>query len=452
MYLLNIVDKVGSLMKLRGNGFVFAILGIMITALIAVALLVVVKKPYIQASGESKKKIKLRFISSWAGTDNKAGKLEELLKKFQIDNPDIEVVNESMNGDEFLFTLKTDFAEGNDPDVFGLWPGSDIKKLIKAGKVADLTEALMTDMKWYESFGKEIWAYDTFNGKIYGLPSEIIYEGLFINRDIFQKYNVKVPTNYDELKNAVITFKKNGIIPIAYNSMTEGTYLYQNIVMKLAGKNCAEDSFTNGKLDKSFKEAMDYVSELYNMGAFPDNAFTIDNNTRNSLFFNKKAAMIVQGSWFIGQGGVDSNDESVEIVPFPAFKTGNADPSALIYGIGNGNFHISSEAWKDKEKRDACLKLLKALTSEETSKYLSNETGYISNIKITTPETNIPRMVVKGRELINHSKELVGPIDSFVDRTVWEDVLVKKFPLVLEKKITADELISEAEKRMTEAK
>ncbi len=100
--------------------------------------------------------VKLKFINSWGGGDSKADTLQMVFDRFMKDNPDIVVVNESMFGDDFLPKLKTDFASGNNPDVFGLWPGSDIKTLVNAGKVADLTEVLDKDKEWKSSFG-DMW-------------------------------------------------------------------------------------------------------------------------------------------------------------------------------------------------------------------------------------------------------------------------------------------------------
>lgn len=406
--------------------------------------------PSISTKENENDKIQLRFISSWGGSDTKSPGLEEFLYKFQEENPDIEIINESMAGEEFLFTLKMNFAEGNDPDVFGLWPGSDIRNLIKAGKVADLTDELKKDKEWYNSFQEDIWAYDTFNGRIYGLPCEIIYEGLFVNKDLFDKYGVKIPSTYDELKEAVKVFKGKGIIPIAYNSTPEGTYLYQNIVMKLAGKEGVENPISGGKLNSAFLDGIKYVKELYDLGAFPKDAFTIDNTTRNMLFVNKKAAMIVQGSWFIGSGYINARDSTVQVVPFPSFNEGKARNDAIIYGIGNGNFHMSTEAWKDKRKREACLKLLKALTSVETSNIFAKDTSYMSSIKVPPADTSEMLLIKRGYELINNSSELVGPTDSFVDRTAWEDILAKKFSMVLQNKISPEDFFTEIEKKMLE--
>ena len=121
-------------------------------------------------------RITLRFICSWGGVDSKAEMLKQILSQFENRYPDISVINESLFGEDFLPKIKTDFASGNDPDVFGLWPGSDIKKLVKAGKVADLTGLLMDNLAWKRQFNPDMWSYTTYNARIYGLPFEIIFE------------------------------------------------------------------------------------------------------------------------------------------------------------------------------------------------------------------------------------------------------------------------------------
>lgn len=390
-------------------------------------------------------KLKLRFISSWGGVDSKAGTLQEVLNKFMKDNKDIEVVNESLFGDDFLPKLKADFASGNDPDVFGLWPGSDIKLLIKSNKVADLTDVLDSDKKWKKSFGEDMWDYTTFDNKIYGLPVEIIFECLFINKDLFDKYSVKVPETYEELKKAVTVFKRNGIIPIAYNSFAEGTYLYQNIVAMIGGKENVENPFKDGKVNDCYIDAMYYVKELYELGAFPQNSFTMTSSERNNLFKDKKAAMIVQGSWFIGD--FRDNVETVDIVPFPHIKEGKSPPTTLIYGLGCGTFYMSKNAWDNIKKRDASIRLLKTLTSSETAAVFAQQTGMLSNVDISGYKVRYNRLTKKGQYLLNNAQSLIGPPDSFVYRSAWEEVIVKDFPYFLEGEKKAEDIWNKAIER-----
>jgi len=386
-------------------------------------------------------KTSIQFISSWAAYDSKSERLKTILKDFSNRYTDIEIVNKSMTGEDFLFVLKTDFASGNDPNVFGLWPGSDFKLLVEQGKVADLTDLLKENPTWYAKFRPATWDYVTVNDRIYGLPLEIIYEGLFINKDLFDKYNVKVPTNFSELLVAINTFKQNNIIPIAYNATPEGSYIYQNIIMKLGGKEDVEHPFDEtGKIKECYVKGMDYMKQLYDAGAFPKNALILDDKKRNDLFINKEAAMIVQGSWFIGDNALSSHDTTVDIIPFPTIEGGKAHATSIIYGCGNGIFHISQKAWQDETLKEACIKLLQELTSEKTARVFADGSGFISNINLPKNIGEATSMSKKGEDLVNSAQELVGPVDSFIDRGVWENIVIKKFPQVLEGEILPEEV------------
>ncbi|MBP7176492.1 MAG: extracellular solute-binding protein [Thermoclostridium sp.] len=390
---------------------------------------------------QEQQKVTLRFISSWGGVDSRADALKALLDQFMLVNKNIEVINESLFGEDFLPKIKTDFASGNAPDVFGLWPGSDIRSLIRAGRVADLTDLMDQDPAWKNLFKSSMLEYTTYEGKIYGLPVETIFEALFINEDLFNKHSVKVPESFEELKDAIVAFRRAGIDPIAYNAFAEGTYLYQNMVALLAGKEIAENP-AHPEFGKYYRKALEYMLELYNMGAFPKDAFTMTNRERNSLFQEKKAAMIVQGSWFIGY--FDRNDQSVDIVYFPTFPDGIAPPKTIVYGLGNGCFHISSAAYNDPAKQKEAVKLLRFLTARESAAALAQQTGMLSSVDVRESRIDYNQLTRKGQMLINNARQFVGPPDSFVDRTAWEEVIADGMPYVLEGKWEIDELWEKA--------
>lgn len=384
-------------------------------------------------------RITLRFICSWGGVDSKAETLKLVLSQFESRNPDITVTNESLFGEDFLPKIKTDFASGNDPDVFGLWPGSDIKKLIKVGKVADLTGLLSEDPEWKEQFSPEMWSYTIYNDKIYGLPFEIIFECMFINKDLFEEYNVKIPENFDELKEAVRIFNRNGIVPIAYNTEAEGTYFYQNLVPVVGGKEDTESPFTeDGKIKQSHITALELIKELYDMGAFPKECFTMTNNERNVLFKEKKAAMIVQGSWYIGE--FEPDDDTVDIIPFPYVKGYESKKNTMVYGLGGGTFHMSTAAWNDARRKEASVRLLRFLTSSESAAQFAAMTGMISTVSLEGYDIDYIDMTIKGLNMLEEADTLVGPLDSFVERTAWEKYIAGQFPYFLSGKITAEEM------------
>lgn len=301
-------------------------------------------------------KTKIRFMSSWGAIDNKADVLEQLIKEFNEQNPSIEVINESISGEDFLFNLKTDFASNHPPDVFGLWPGSDLQQLIDLGKIADLKEVYLNDKQWQSTFDPKIREKYLSGENIYSIPFEVIYEGLFINKGLFQKYRIKVPESIDELFYAVERFNRVGIIPIAYNSTAEGSFIYQNIVAAIGGDEIETD---NKLLQDSMISGIEVMVDLYNKNAFPKDFYVLDDHRRNQMFINKKAAMIVQGSWFINSEMKE--DDNIDFIPFPL----DSSRKIAIHGIGNGNFHITSKTFADEKKKAATIYSFKLISKFE---------------------------------------------------------------------------------------
>ncbi len=423
-----------------------------------------------QAAIQPEKTVELVFMNSWGGLDGRAQLIQELLNQFMEQNPGVIVKNVSVFGDDFLPGIKTRFALGDDPDVFGLWPGSDIRSLIAAGKVAELTAMVNaspdengqygvtgncenkvadksagyapsdTSLAYKNSFNKEMWQYVTFDNRIYGLPVEIIFEALFINTDILEQYELTAPTTYEELLRTVRVLRGKGVIPIAYNSEAEGSYLYQNLVMMLGGKEGVENPIQDGRMSDCYIQAMYLMRELYQNGAFPEDYYTLTSPERNNLFTQKKAAMLVQGSWFIPDV---VSDPSVDIIPFPVLSTANPAHD-MVYGMGCGIFYASNKAMRDPQKTAAVQKLLRFLTSKQTAAAFAEQTGMISNVDVSEYRIAYNRLTQKGLSLVGSANALVGPADSFIDRTVWEDVIIKQFPHMLQGRITPEELWADA--------
>lgn len=384
-------------------------------------------------------KIKLRFVNSWGGSDPNSESLQWIIQKFMEENPSIEVINESVQGDDFLSKIKADFASGNDPDVFGLWPGSDIRGLINANKVADLTDLVNDDILWKKSFNEKLWGYATYNNKIYGIPLEGIYEGLFVNKSKFNMLQLDLPQTYEDLKNSIVKLREHDIIPIAFNSLSEGSFIYQNIIMKIGGKYNVENPIINGKINSCYIEGLKIMKELYNLKSFPDKYNSLSNKDRDSLFIDEKAAMIVQGSWLIGKLPNDLK-QNIEFIPFPIIKGGQVNNPSYIFGFGCGTFYISNSAWNDNYKKSKSIRLLKYLTSKESSTIFTSKLGMFCN------NSNFQSDIIKDEfarnciENVNNAKELIGPPDSYVDRSLWEDIIIKNLSDFLEGKKQSNDL------------
>ncbi|WP_175438336.1 ABC transporter substrate-binding protein [Fusibacter sp. 3D3] len=373
--------------------------------------------------------IEIRFVSSWGGEDNKSGILDQVLNEFNSKHPDILVINESMSGEDFLYNLKTDFASNHPPDVFGLWPGSDLEKLIELGMVADLKPIIESDQSWGQVFDDDIYSEYLSKEHVYSIPFELIYEGLFINKTILDRYRIAVPENFEDLANAVKRLRSFNVLPIAYNNTPEGSYIYQNIVASIGGVEIESDEL---ELFEAMKIGADKIKYLYDLKAFPEDAFMLDDYSRDQLFRDGKAAMIVQGSWFINED-LGKNNEIV-FIPFPYDESNKR----LTYGLGNGNFHISSNCYEDESRKDAAILFLKYLVSKESVLKFDALPGFISSLEMDSPKTN--QFVTA---YFSDVAEHVKPVDHLVDRSKWERHIIFQFPMMLEGQITVEALLNE---------
>ncbi len=384
-------------------------------------------------TSESNPMIELSFMSSWAGVDKKSSFLDLVIEEFEKENPNIRIINESMYGEDFLFALKVGFASGNGPDIFGLWPGSDLELLIENQLLADLSSTLNSDREWVNNLSGNAQNHIDLEKEVYSIPFEFIYEGLYINIDLFEKYAVKIPENFDELLLAIKIFNEEGIVPIAYNSTPEGSFIYQNIVAQISKKQDVVTPYNDdGSIKSGFIKGMEIMKILYEANAFPHNAFTLDDDSRNQLFIEKKAAMIVQGSWFNDK----ENEESISIIPFPIELERGV---TVIVGVGNGNFHISEKAFNDPDKKAAAISFLKFLTSEKGKSIFSASPAFYNENQLEYTST----LSNQGANLIRNADVLVEPPDHFINRIFWESVLIKEFPNMLEGKITAEEIFEQ---------
>ena len=231
---------------------------------------------------------------------------------------------------------------------------------------------------------------------------------------------MEAPETFEELCILARLFSRKAIVPIAYNYTSEGTYLYQNIVAQLGG---AEGLRTTKEY---YMKGMEKMKRLYDLRAFPADAYKLSNVQRNELFLNGEAAMIVQGSWFTRDIYQSEMISHVDIIPFPVFDQAQED-YALIYGLGCGTFFMSQKASLDEDKRQAAILLLRELTSKESSVKLTSGSGFISNIDISDEKRIFPSLYSKGIELIEGAGDLVPPPDSIIDRNDWDEIVVPGF-------------------------
>ena len=69
----------------------------------------------------------------------------------------------------------------------------------------------------------------------YGMTSYAEFQRVYYNKDLFAKYNIKIPTTYDEFVDACQKFVDAGVTPIAADAQEYGVmWLWWQLVSKNA--------------------------------------------------------------------------------------------------------------------------------------------------------------------------------------------------------------------------
>ncbi len=275
------------------------------------------------------------------------------------------------NLEEYDGKLNALIAAGDTPDLYICNPGPNMDVYVEAGAAADLTDILTNqEADWYATFTDGIFDRMTYDGKIMGIPTCFQAACVYYNTEMFEEAGVEVPTTYDELLTVCQTLQDAGYTPISCSagtawclSMIAG-YLCDRQGADLEAIAKHEANWT----DDVFVQAATKLQELSKY--FQPTAAGDSNDQATAAFYNEEAAMLVQGSWVIGQmnGASDTIEDKCGVFQFPAIE-GGADPNRTI--VKTDNLLMSSTT----EHQDAVIALMKMFTDETAQKYMAEVAG-----------------------------------------------------------------------------
>lgn len=140
-------------------------------------------------------------------------------KSFEKKYPDVNVKFSTVSNDNYPASLSSRLSAKN-VDIFVLKDFSappkyakeaepDNLRLIKAGGVLDLT-----DQPFMKKYSKSVQKSQAVDGKQYVVPTGLSYTtGLYYNKKIFKKYDLKPPRTFKQLMKVSATLKKHGVTP-----------------------------------------------------------------------------------------------------------------------------------------------------------------------------------------------------------------------------------------------
>ncbi|MEL0636251.1 ABC transporter substrate-binding protein [Marinomonas sp. TI.3.20] len=355
-------------------------------------------------------------VVAWKGNDAEPAGLPELIKKFETENPDIDVELTYVARKDVDKVIPPRLQGGNPPDVtmvdsslVDLWGG--------AGLLSDLG----TNNSWYKQMLPSVRNIMTKDGKIMVMPLEIIGMGNFVNMDLLAKAGInKAPVTLDELKTACTALAAKGISPMIFSGgFSAMLYVGAN---GLDPKGIPAGDYGSGKRkfvgDKNFNAALDGVRDLVKAKCFdPKLQAGLDPwATAPQEFRAGKVAILPQGAWNIGSFSAVKG-LNYQFAPMPSAFTKHGLALDLI---GPG--------WsipKNAKHADAAAKWVNFFTKEENLNVFLKVEGAYS--PYTNEKSNMPELATLYTQARNKGSLIIWPFSSLEFpkplQSEWEDSL-----------------------------
>ncbi|MET8979212.1 extracellular solute-binding protein [Streptomyces sp. NPDC004539] len=237
----------------------------------------------------------------------------EAIKEFEVQHPGVKVKFEEKSFEQIQKTAPMVLNSSDAPDLMEYNKGNATAGLLsKQGLLTDLTDEV-TKRGWDKLLSPGVRTTSQYStngvmgsGSWYGVPNYAEYTMVYLNKDLFEKYAVQVPTTFSQLTSALQKFKEAGVTPLA-NSGAEylaHQYLYQLALSKADRSWVDAYELYKGKPD-FHDAAWTYGAETFadwvEKGYIAKSSSGATAEQAGVSFLQGKAPILFSGSWWYGR-------------------------------------------------------------------------------------------------------------------------------------------------------
>lgn len=311
--------------------------------------------------------------------------LENFNKKFMEKYPGVKIdMTVDKTEDYWATTMPTRLAAG-DVDLFWLqgFPNQVqpyMRGVEKASwqTMAESNQFLdLTGQPFLKNFDAgAISAAGTFEGKVYTVPTaRFAYTGMFYNKDLFEKNNIKVPTTWSELVAACEAFQKlnipcmtsggKDVWPLQVAGWGVQQAMYPDSAKLLADLWSGAAKFNDEKALKTWQR-------MQQMLTFMEPGVTgIDNTSAPGRFASGKVAMYPAGTWDAANIAATNPDLKFGYIPTPG--SDNPDENKTLGGKFDSSLSIAANA----PNKAAALAWMEMFSQPENYSVYANTVGVL---------------------------------------------------------------------------
>lgn len=347
-----------------------------------------------------------------------------VIADFEAQNPDIRVVQDFNEGN-FVPSLIRD----DPPDVVTRGSNSTTADFTERGIFADLS-GLPVAATVDPNIQQLVNDWGQYNGQTSALPFSLTAAGVIYNKDIFARYDVAVPTTWDEFVDACETFKANGITPI-YGTFKDGWTVNQGAFDYAAGGLIdvqqfyddlnAEGSTVGPDSPVSFAKTLPPVTTAMQqlLSYTQADAGTRSYADGNAAFAAGEAAMYLQGPWALSE--LVKANPAVNVGTFALPMTNNPDDTKarvnvdMALSIVNGTQHL-----------DAAQRFVTYLMQPDVINTFNAENAAFSTLADAPPQQN-PQLA--GLAPLIEAGRFYQGITTYLPASITKDNYVQAFAI-----------------------
>lgn len=267
----------------------------------------------------------------------------ELIEQFENEHSNIRIELQVIPDNQWIDVVKKKVLVRETPDIIRI-----DRELLENIGVENFCE-MTPEESWYDRVipiqreSKEV------NGKLYGLPI-ISGESFFVvyNREIFKKYDLKIPRNVEQFEAVCEILKENGEVPLYVSDKDSWTTqtAFNAIAPQVTGEEVWEELRT-GQISWSevpeFAEIFQTMKELREKGYTNENYRDATYTGAVNAMAHGEAAMYIVGNYFI-QDVLELNPEAdLMVFPVPYEK------DVLTMFEGQGQLSVFQDSRHQKE-------------------------------------------------------------------------------------------------------
>ena len=240
--------------------------------------------------------------------------------------------------------------EGRLVDLSGLESAENLREVVKTANVVD--------------------------GKLVAIPQEVVAYGLFLNRDMFDRYGIRLPETPEDFLECCRIFQENGIeTPVGANRWWLETFVFaqayadlyngENTEAEIAALNSGERKYSG-----YMRPGFEFLQELIRQGYIdPEEALVREAIEGEGADFLAQKTPIVMAYWGAAntETAYGAPDFKMQVIGFPSSRGQMPVIPMTGYGVGVGAAH-----------REDALDVLEVMISDEALQVYAEANRVIS--------------------------------------------------------------------------